>query len=52
VSTNTAGVHLAAFFPVLLAPRRERNDPLVQLLAANPERVLLALFGAGGEAVE
>jgi hypothetical protein len=37
---------------VALAERLQRNRPVVQLLAADAERILLALVGAGDVAVE
>src|SRR5688572_515236 len=49
---GTARVDVSAFAAVLRAPLRQRNCPLVQLLAADPERLLHALVGAGDEAVE
>ena len=47
-----AFVDLSAFKAVHRAPGRERNDPLVQAHAADPERVLHALAGTGNKAVE
>src|SRR6266508_376739 len=44
-------VHLAALLVVRLAPSRQRNDPIVEPLAALAERVLLALVRAGDETV-
>src|SRR5689334_5277517 len=45
-------VQLAALLLVRLAPRRQRNNPFVEPLAALAERVLFALVGAGHEAVQ
>ncbi len=45
-------VDLAAGEPVRRAPGGEREHPLVQAHAADPERVVDALLGSGDEAVE
>jgi hypothetical protein len=45
-------VHLAALLVVGLAPRGQRNHPVVEPLAALAERVLLALIRAGDETVQ
>ena len=37
---------------MLLAPRIDLDDPFVQILAADAQRVLFALVGAGNEAVQ
>src|ERR671931_1405407 len=47
-----AGVDLAALLAVQLAEGLEREEPLAQLHPADAERVLRALLGAGGEAVQ
>src|SRR5438477_526859 len=47
-----ARVDLAAFSAVALAERLERHQPLVELLTANPERMLQALVGTGDIAIE
>src|SRR4029077_18271612 len=47
-----AGVYLSPLHAVGLAPGLQLDHPLVQILAAFSQRVLLALVGAGGEAVE
>jgi hypothetical protein len=47
-----AGVDLAALKAVQAAPRLEPDDPLVELHAADTERMLLALVRAGGEPVQ
>jgi hypothetical protein len=45
-------VDLAALLVMRLAPGGQRNDPLVEPLAALAERVLLALVRAGDEPVQ
>ena len=45
-------VDLSAFEAMHRTKDRERNHPLVQTLAADPERVVDSLAGAGDEAVE
>jgi hypothetical protein len=47
-----ARVDLAAFLPVALAERLERDEPVVELLTADPERMLWRLIRAGDEAVD
>src|SRR6476469_468794 len=47
-----ARVDLAAFLAVALAERLERDEPIVELLAADPERMLWRLARAGDEAVD
>src|SRR6476619_260113 len=47
-----AGVDLAAFLAVASAERLERIEPAVELLAADPERMLRRLVRAGDEAVD
>src|SRR5262245_50017256 len=49
---RVAGVLLAAFDAVRLEPFLEVEHPLVELLAANAERLLLGLVGPGHVAVE
>src|ERR687892_622829 len=49
---SRAGVYLSAFQTMLPAPRLELDDPFVQTLAAEAQRVLFALVGAGNEAVQ
>src|SRR5947209_17190721 len=44
--------HLAALLAVGLAPRSQRNHPVVEPLAALAEGVLLALVRAGDETVQ
>src|SRR5215212_10831573 len=44
-------VDLAALLVMRLAPNGQRNDPVVEPLAALAERVLLALVRAGDESV-
>src|SRR5438552_18782184 len=43
---------LAAFLAVALAERLERHQPSVELLTANPERMLWRLVRASDEAVD
>src|SRR5262245_55459436 len=47
-----ARVDLAAFLAVALAERLERDQPVVQLLTADPERTLWRLARAGDKAVD
>src|SRR5262249_54074057 len=47
-----ARVDLAAFLAVALAERLERDQPVVQLLTADPERMLWRLVRAGDKAVD
>src|SRR5256886_12604520 len=47
-----ARVDLAAFLAVALAERLERDQPVVELLTADPERMLWRLVRAGDEAVD
>jgi hypothetical protein len=47
----SALVDLAALLVMRLAPSGQRNDPVVEPLAALAERVLLALVRAGDESV-
>src|SRR5207248_2641941 len=47
-----ARVDLAAFLAVALAERLEWNQPIVELLTADPERMLRRLVRAGDEAVD
>src|SRR4051794_35211693 len=47
-----AGVDLAAFLAVHLSERLERDQPAVELLTADPERMLRRLVGPGDEAVD
>src|SRR6185437_4459002 len=47
-----ARVDLAAFLAVALAERLERDQPVVELLAADPERLLWRLVRTGDEAVD
>jgi hypothetical protein len=47
-----ARVDLAAFLAVALAERLERDQPTVEFLTADPERMLLRLVRAGDEAVD
>src|SRR6188474_1272338 len=47
-----AGVFLAARLPLHLVPEPEREEPLVEALAADSKRFLHALVGTGDEAVE
>src|SRR5207245_7412532 len=47
-----ARVDLAAFLAVTLAERLERDQPIVELLTADPERMLWRLVRAGDEAVD
>src|SRR5437773_12041402 len=47
-----ARVDLAAFLAVALAERLERDQPIVELLTADPERMLWRLVRAGDEAVD
>src|SRR5262249_35409157 len=47
-----ARIDLAAFLAVALAERLERDEPVVELLAADPERMLRRLVRAGDEAVD
>ena len=51
-TTARALVDLAALQPCVRAPGCQREHPLVQAHAADPERVLDALVGTGDEAVE
>src|SRR4029450_4841324 len=45
-------VHLAALLAVGFAPCGERDDPVMEALAALAERVFLALVGAGNATVQ
>src|SRR5215211_9062724 len=47
-----ARVDLAAFLAVALAERLERDQPVVEVLTADPERMLWRLVRAGDEAVD
>jgi hypothetical protein len=47
-----ARVDLATLLSLLPAPHLEREDPLVQLQAADAERVLLTLVGTGDEPIQ
>src|SRR5439155_4936097 len=47
-----ARVDLAAFLAVALAERLERDQPVVELLTADPERMLWRLVRAGDETVD
>src|SRR4051812_19267616 len=49
---SRGGVRLAAGQPVGLAPRGQREGPLVELLAALAQRVLEGRIGPGDEAVD
>src|SRR5216110_3176241 len=49
---RSARVDLAAFLAVALAERLERDQPIVKLLTADPERMLWRLVRAGDEAVD
>jgi hypothetical protein len=42
-----AGVDLSSLQPVRLPPCLEHDDPFVEVLAADPERVFFSLIGAG-----
>src|SRR4029450_8122765 len=47
-----ARVDLSAFLAVALAERSERDEPTVELLTTDAERMLRALVGTGDVAVE
>src|SRR5213075_2615259 len=47
-----ARVDVAAFLAVAFAERLERDQPVVELLTADPERMLWRLVRAGDEAVD
>src|SRR5262249_41065762 len=47
-----ARIDLPAFLAVALAERLERDQPVVELLTADPERMLWRLVRAGDEAVD
>src|SRR3954452_13779340 len=47
-----ARIELAAFLAVALAERLERDQPAVELLTADAERMLRRLVGPGDEAVD
>src|SRR5262245_43373706 len=49
---RSARVDLAAFLAVALAEGLERDQPAVELLTADPERMLQRLVRAGHEAVD
>jgi hypothetical protein len=47
-STTSELAFTSPLLPLLLAPRLELEGPSVQIHAADAERIVLALVGAGG----